>query len=257
MKTTFNEQTQLNHNRIEEGDTIGLVVSDEDAIKILDGTYDDKFIRPKVDWKVGDKFDDGDIVTKEWVEAITRLRIEWDKVKVKGEEEHPFKEYALLESLKAPIKWHLNNFILGKDVPSWKQISSTRMVENKITSEMDEVKAVVGNRGAVAAGKRQEDGSIKWYWNYQEKDTRESNLLDFYMIPDVTSGNRDAFTDYTPKYQSFDALPRSENENPLLAWKAEIEPTPAEWQTLTDKAVISMREAEVDESIITNFINKR
>ena len=139
--------------------------------------------------------------------------------------------------MKAPYEWHLNNFILGKDIPNAKDIKS-------------------GVRGAVASGKRNEDGEIEWEWNYEEDDVSRSNLLDFYVIPEVSKMERIVFP-LSYDYQHLDPLPKEEKENPLMVFKEPPFPTIQEWRDLTAKAVRNMRKAEVDYLTIINFLDER
>lgn len=184
MKRLFDPQIQKASYRLENGDVVGLTVSDEDAVKILDGTYWDKFSDPLPDYKVGDDFG-GEPLDEDGLAMILHHRRAFQNNKKDVVSDN---SNTLIQGLKAPHEWHQSTFLLEKDVPSSKEISATRLVENE-DGDMDEIRTAVGNRGAVASGTRQDDGSIIWDWNYEdEKDSEKRfNLLDFYVLPDLAT----------------------------------------------------------------------
>ena len=255
MKTILDPQIGTTSNRLEESDVIGIVVSDEDAAKIKDGSYWDKFDKPLIDYKVGDDFG-GEPLDQEGLDIIHLHR---KAFKDRNLEIEASSDSTLCEGLKAPEEWHQNNFILGADAPSYKEIKGVKFVENRDTEEIEKVKTSMGYRGAVASGKRQEDGSIKWDWNYEDEDSVPGKLLDFHVLPDMRTDPEYFYNsrNYVPSYQHLDPMPKDEEDNPLMAWKEVKEPTLEEWKDLTQKAVDRMIEAEESEEFIQNFINER
>ena len=184
MKKIYDKQIGKWHYRTEYGDSIKLIVDEETAEKIR----------------------------KENEENIQRAfesQVEKDPV------------FSIKEGLKAPREWHEKNFMLGREIPSYREISSLYLEENEETGEMQEIKSVRGFRGAVASGKKLEDGTIEWDWNHEEKDVNTRNLLDFYVIPDSfgTDEEYNKFVAYEPKEQDKDIMPSSEKSNPIMAWK--------------------------------------
>lgn len=174
------------------------------------------------------------------------------------EEQDNFKAYLpIIEGLKAPREWHEANFIMGKDLPDYKEIVAKREVKDVVTGEVDEIKTPVGFRGAVASGKRQDDGTIIWDWHYEDSDDRRVNLLDFYSIPEMTSLPFYNSESYVPSRQHMDPMPSEENENPLMVWHEDPKPTHLESEEMIFSAAQRMLDDGVDKLTIENFVNDR
>ena len=186
MKKIYDAQIGKYHNRVEGGDVIKMIVDDETAERIR----------------------------KENEENLEK------EIKL-AEATSVDPTFPLIEGLEAPREWHEQNFTLGKDIPSYREINSRYLEENPETGEMQEIKEVRGFRGAVASGKRQEDGTIEWDWNNEEKDVNQRNLLDFYVLPDSFGSMEDfnKFKAYEPTEQDNEIMPSHEKSNPIMKWK--------------------------------------
>ena len=123
---------------------------------------------------------------------------------------HEYKENSLnpiVRGMNAPDEYHQSNIKMGKDVSSY--------FDNGYS----------GVTGAVASGKRQPDGSIKWDWNYEMQDTGRANLLEWYVLPtfSIEASNKYRIDYYgheiDPSIQAMDPMPSKEFLNPLMAWK--------------------------------------
>ena len=225
MKRTYIPQLGKYENTLEAGDSVHLVVDDETADRIRKEVAKEIAIRDKE--------------VLEALESVTAYM-------------------PLMPGLKAPNDWHEDNFKLGMDSASAKDIFKNTKVENEDTLEMEDIKEPAGVRGAVASGKRQDDGTIIWDWNDEEEDVYSRNLLDFYVLPEYKTNFEDFYScmSYNTTKDHMPTMPNEEYLNPLMVWKDVPTPTPEEREILNAKAVENMREAECEESEITAFIEK-
>lgn len=217
MKKIFDPQLQKHHLRAEEGDVIKLVVDDETAAKIVE--------------------EDRRAQERAWAEAEAIAA--------------GIKQYLPLhEGLKAPREWHEANFLLGRDVPSAKEISSKRLVEDNVTGEMDEIRSEAGTRGAVASGKKQEDDTIEWDWNYEHEDVYQRNLLDFYVLPEPNKKQTEVpyIEDKEYDNENIDDTPLPYKPSQQVTWGI------AEHRDYIARVAMRMRNGNVDYVKIRQFI---
>ena len=184
MKRTYDPQIDKYHNRLEYGDKISIVVDDATAERI--------------------RKEDAAAIEKGYAEVEAQ--------------EPTSPALPVTQGMTAPIEWHEANFKFAKNAPQAKEIYTKTLQENDETGEMDEIKFSAGYRGAVASGRRLEDGSIEWDWNYEEEDVSQTNLLDIYVSPDFEN------LDHPKgelKVQHMEVMPTDEKTNPLMRWKNE------------------------------------
>lgn len=159
--------------------------------------------------------------------------------------------------LEAPIEWHEANIIMGKDVPSIKEIFAVRTIEDKLTGTTDEVKSSAGFRGAIASGQRQEDKTIKWDWNDEEDidgfdGIMRPNLLDFHAIPGNKNLPREFSKGIDPNNPPGELYWVKDKLYGVIFKKVEFNPPPDYKEQVAGR----MREGGVDEELIQNYLNK-
>ena len=186
MKRIYEAQVDKYHNIVEYGDKVSIVVDDETAKRIIE---EDALYNAKM-----------------------QKQAEEESINYSA-------EGSLIQGLNAPDEWHQANFILAKDRANAK-IISTRTLEENEEGEMEEIRREAGVRGAVASGKRQEDGSIIWDWNIDEDgdEVFNKNLLDFHVIPDYKDLK---LPEGDLQVQHMEVMPTDEKTNPLMRWKNE------------------------------------